>query len=120
VNPDLHIATLDGKTSELEMEVVVQPGRGYVPVEQRENEKLEIGMIAVDAIYTPMKLVNFEVKNARVGQITNFDQLILTLETDGTTDGKTAMDLAAKLLVEHFMKFTRDEMDAEPIAAPVN
>jgi DNA-directed RNA polymerase subunit alpha len=113
VNPDLHIATLDGKTSELEMEIVVQTGRGYVPVEQRENEKLEIGMIAVDAIYTPMKLVNFEVKNARVGQITNFDQLIMTLETDGTVDGKTALDVAAKLLVEHFMMFTTSEMEAE-------
>ncbi|MBX4205335.1 MAG: DNA-directed RNA polymerase subunit alpha [Candidatus Doudnabacteria bacterium] len=119
VNPELHIATIDGKSSELEMDVVVQTGRGYVPVEQRENEKLEIGMIAVDAIYTPMKLVNFEIKNARVGQITNFDQLTLTLETDGTTDGKTAMDVAAKLLVEHFMKFTSSEMDAVAEPAPV-
>jgi DNA-directed RNA polymerase subunit alpha len=117
-NPDLHVATLDGKGSELEMEIIVQTGRGYVPVEQRENEKLEIGMIAVDAIYTPMKLVNFEVKNARVGQITNFDQLVMTLETDGTTDGKTALDMAAKILVEHFLKFTTVEMDAvEPAPA---
>src|SRR4029079_9203499 len=118
VNPDLHIATLDGKTSELEMEVVVQPGRGYVPVEQRENEKLEIGMIAVDAIYTPMKLVNFEVKNARVGQITNFDQLTMTFETDGTVDGKTAMDAASRILVEHFMMFSQEQLDAEVPALP--
>ncbi|HEX5430155.1 MAG TPA: DNA-directed RNA polymerase subunit alpha [Patescibacteria group bacterium] len=119
VNGNLELATLDGKSSEFEMEAVIQTGRGYVPVEQRENEKLEIGMIAVDAIFTPMKLVNFEVKNARVGQITNFDQLILTLETDGTVDGKTAMDAAAKILVEHFMKFTRDEMDAQEPAVPL-
>lgn len=119
VNPDLHIATLDGKTSELEMEVIVSPGRGYVPVEQRENEKLEIGMIAVDAIYTPIKTVNFEVKNARVGQITNFDQLVMNIETDGTTDGKSAVDQSAKILVEHFMMFTQEQMDAEP-ALPLN
>ena len=121
INTDLHIATIDGKSSELEMEVVVQTGRGYVPVEQRENEKLEIGMIAVDAIYTPVKLVNFEVKNARVGQITNFDQLTMTLETDGTVDGKTAVDEASRILVQHFMLFSREEMDREPAlpAAPV-
>jgi DNA-directed RNA polymerase subunit alpha len=112
-NPDLHIATIDGKSSELEMEIIVQTGRGYVPVEQRENEKLEIGMIAVDAIYTPMKLVNFEVKNARVGQITNYDQLTMTLETDGTIDGKTAIDLASRVLVEHFSMFSREQIDAE-------
>ncbi len=117
VNPELHIATIDGKSSELEMEVVVQTGRGYVPVEQRENEKLEIGMIAVDAIYTPVKIVNFEVKNARVGQITNFDQLTLTLETDGTIDGKSAVDQASRILVEHFMMFTREEMEAQPAMA---
>ena len=116
VNPDLHLATIDGKSSELDMEVTVQTGRGYVPVEQRENEKHEIGVIAVDAIYTPMKLVNFEVKNARVGQITNFDQLTMTLETDGTIDGKTAVDTASKILVDHFTMFAKDAIDAE---APV-
>lgn len=120
VNPELHIATLDGKTSEFDMEIIVQTGRGYVPVEQRENEKLEIGMIAVDAIYTPVKIVNFEVRNARVGQITNFDQLTLTIETDGTVDGKTAVDQAAGILVEHFAMFTREQMDmVELPAAPV-
>lgn len=120
VNPELHIATLDGKTSEFDMEIIVQTGRGYVPVEQRENEKLEIGMIAVDAIYTPVKIVNFEVRNARVGQITNFDQLTMTIETDGTVDGKTAVDQAAGILVEHFAMFTREQMDmVEAPAAPV-
>lgn len=114
VNPNLHIATTDNKNSDLEMEVVVQSGRGYVPVEQRENEKLEIGMIAVDAIYTPVKTVNFEVKNVRVGQITNFDQLTMTIETDGTVNGKDAIDASAKILLEHFAMFTKDSMDALP------
>ncbi len=121
VNKDLHIATLDNKTADFEMEVIVQAGRGYVPVEQRENEKLEIGMIAVDAIYTPVRTVNFEVKNVRVGQITNFDQLTMTLETDGTTNGKDAIDASARVLLQHFSMFTKDSMDAqaELAAAPV-
>lgn len=113
VNPELHIATLDNKSADFEMEVVVQAGRGYVPVEQRENEKLEIGMIAVDAIYTPVKTVNFEVKNVRVGQITNFDQLTMTIETDGTVDGKTAIDSAAQILLSHFGMFTQESMEKE-------
>lgn len=117
VNPELHIATLDSKNSEFDMEVIVQSGRGYVPVEQRENEKLEIGMIAVDAIYTPVKTVNFEVKNIRVGQITNFDQLTMTLETDGTINGKDAIDASAKILLEHFSMFTKSSMEQE--ATPV-
>lgn len=102
INPDLHIATLDGKTSELVMEIIVQNGRGYVPVEARENEKLEIGTIAIDAIFTPMRNVNFEVENVRVGQMTNFDKLTITMETDGTINGREALDIASQILVEHF------------------
>ncbi|MBI4363690.1 MAG: DNA-directed RNA polymerase subunit alpha [Candidatus Doudnabacteria bacterium] len=111
VNPDLHIATLDNKSAELDMEIVVAAGRGYVPVEQREHEKLEIGMIAVDAIYTPVRNVNFDVRNVRVGQITNFDELVLTMETDGTVSGKDAIDQASKILVEHFRLFTKDNLE---------
>ena len=118
VNPELHIATLDNKTADFDMEIIVQPGRGYVPVEQRENEKLELGMIAVDAIYTPVKTVNFEVKNVRVGQITNFDQLTMTLETDGTVNGKDAIDASAQVLLNHFSMFTKTSMEAEA-PAPV-
>lgn len=118
VNPDLHIATLDNKSAELDMEVVVNTGRGYVPVEQRENEKLEIGMIAVDAIYTPMKTVNYEINNVRVGQITNYDELILSLETDGTIGGREAIDQASRILMDHFALFGRDNLEQSE-AAPV-
>lgn len=112
VNPDLHIATLDNKGAELEMEVLIGTGRGYVPVEQRENEKLEIGMIAVDAIYTPVKTVNFEIQNVRVGQITNFDQLTMTIETDGTINGKDAVDASARVLLEHFALLSSENLSA--------
>jgi DNA-directed RNA polymerase subunit alpha len=109
MNKDLHIATLDNKASDLDMEIIVQPGRGYVPVEMRENEKLEIGMIAVDAIYTPIKNINFEVTNTRVGQLTNFDKLTVTLETDGTITGEEALNIAALILVDHFRMLVTDE-----------
>ena len=111
INTDMHIATLDNKSSDFDMEVIVQSGRGYVPVEQREHEKLEIGMIAVDAIYSPLKMVNYEINNVRVGQITNYDELILTLETDGTIDGKDAIDQASRILIDHFSLFSKGNMD---------
>ena len=118
VNPNLHIATLDSKSAELDMEVVVTPGRGYVPVEQRENEKFEIGMIAVDAIYSPVRMVNYEVKSVRVGQITNYDELILTLETDGTLSGEDAIDQASFILMEHFALFAKTSLSKQEAAAP--
>src|SRR3989338_478375 len=120
VNPDLHIATLDNKSADLDMEVVVQAGRGYVPVEQRENEKLEIGMIAVDAIYTPVRTVNYDINNVRVGQITNYDELILTIETDGTITGKDAIDQAAVILMDHFALLGKNNLQAaSEMEAPV-
>lgn len=109
VNKDLHIATLDNKLAELDMEVVVQQGRGYVPVEARENEKLEIGMLGIDAIYTPIKSVYFDVTNVRVGQITNFDKLTLSMETDGTISGAEAINIASHILVDHFTMLFNDE-----------
>ncbi|MHB8871749.1 MAG: DNA-directed RNA polymerase subunit alpha [Candidatus Doudnabacteria bacterium] len=108
VNKDLYIATLDNKAAELDMELIVQQGRGYVPVEQRESEKLEIGMIAIDAIYTPIKNVNYEVQNVRVGQITNFDKLTITMETDSTINGQEALNIAAHILVDHFTMLVND------------
>ncbi len=109
INKDLHIATLDGKTADLDMEIIIQPGRGYVPVEARENEKLEIGMIAVDAIYTPVKNVNYEVSAIRVGQLTNWDKLTITLETDGSITGEEAMNISALILVDHFQLLVTDD-----------
>jgi DNA-directed RNA polymerase subunit alpha len=102
INKDLHLATLDNKNAEFDMELVVEQGRGYVPVEARENEKNEVGLLSIDAIYTPVKSVYFDVSNVRVGQLTNFDKLDINMETDGTITGKEAIDIAAKILVDHF------------------
>lgn len=114
VNPELKIATLDSKSGELYMELIVEQGRGYVPVEMGGGAaKHEIGMIAVDAIFTPMRNVNFEVVNVRVGQITNYDKLTITMETDGTITGREAMDIAAQILVDHFALLKTAEIDGE-------
>lgn len=120
INKDLVIATLDSKSAEFVMELVAERGRGYVPVEtrERESEKLEIGMIAVDAIYSPVRTVNFRVENVRVGQMTNFDKLTISMETDGTLGGREAMDMAAAILVEHFsLLLTNKAEDASEVSA---
>ncbi len=109
INKGLHIATLDNKASELDMELTVEQGRGYVPVEARENQKQEVGIMAIDAIYTPIKSVHFDVSNVRVGQRTDFDKLEIVMETDGGLTGQEAMDIAAHILVDHFtMMFSGD------------
>lgn len=102
VNPELVIAHLDSSKAKLEMELRIEQGRGYVPVESRGGEKLPVGMIAIDAIYTPIKRVRYSVANTRVGQMTNLDKLILEVETDGTISPREAVMQAAEILVGHF------------------
>ena len=101
-NPGLHIATLTDKSAELEMEITVAKGRGYVPTEERGKERGELGTIAVDALYSPIRSVGYRVEDVRVGQITNFDKLTLTIETDGTVDADEAIRSSAKILIDHF------------------
>jgi len=100
-NPELHIATITDENGELEMEIFCAKGRGFVTTEDRGKEK-EIGVIAIDSIFTPVRNVGYQVVDTRVGQITNFDKLILTVETDGTITAKDAIEQATKLLLEHF------------------
>jgi DNA-directed RNA polymerase subunit alpha len=102
VNTDQVIATLDNAKVKLGMEIKVEKGRGYVPVESRESEKLEVGMIAVDALYSPVARVRYNVENTRVGQMTDLDRLVMEIETDGTITPHEAIRQAADVLVEHF------------------
>jgi DNA-directed RNA polymerase subunit alpha len=102
VNPDQIIATLDNAKIKLGMEIKVEKGRGYVPVENREAEKLEVGMIAVDALYSPIQRVRYNVENTRVGQMTDLDRLNMEIETDGTITPHEAIRQAAEILVDHF------------------
>lgn len=101
VNKEATLATLS-KTGKLAIEIVVDKGRGYVPVEKRKDEKLPIGTIAVDSIFTPVKKVHYEIENTRVGAETDFDKLTLEITTDGSIDPEAALGKAAKILVEHF------------------
>ncbi len=100
VNPEQLICTLDSADAHLEMELVVETGKGYVPAESKEDAP--IGQIPVDAIYTPVQKVNYTVEHTRVGQMTNYDKIILQVWTDGTITPDDAMRQAAQVLVQHF------------------
>ena len=101
VNPDAHIATLTSKSASLEMEIRIERGVGYSTIESRKREKQEIGAIAVDAIFTPIKTINFEVEDMRVGDKTNYNRLKFDIETDGTITPAEALKNAADLFIEH-------------------
>lgn len=102
VNPTLLIATLTDKKAELEMEIFVKRGRGYVPVEERKGEKKEVGKILIDSIFSPIQSVGFKVENVRVEEKTNYDRLILPIETDGSITPLEAFISASLMLTEHF------------------
>lgn len=100
INPGLHIATLT-KSAPLKIEMEVARGRGYVPAERNKREGQPIGMIPLDSIFTPVRKVNFYVENTRVGQITDYDKLILELWTNGAIEPKEALLYASNILQRH-------------------
>jgi len=100
INPDLHLLTADSSDAEVDLEVVVEVGRGYSPGEERG--KLPIGEIPVDAIFSPVRKANYVVERARIGQATDYDRLLLDITTDGTMSPHDALSESAKILVQHF------------------
>lgn len=102
VNPEQYIAILTDKKAELQMDLVVERGIGYQPVEARQKEKVEIGTIALDAAFSPLRLVNFEVENMRVGDRTDFNRVRFHIETDGSISPRDAFSSAARILQEQF------------------
>ena len=102
VNPDQVIATITDKKTEFEMEIEIDKGLGYLPAEQRDREEREIGVIAIDAIYTPVKRVNYEVENMRVGKRTDFDKITLEVLTDGSITPEQAFQKSVSILVDQF------------------
>jgi DNA-directed RNA polymerase subunit alpha len=110
VNPDCHIATLTSKTAKLEMEILVEKGVGYLPRERKRKEKLEIGVIPVDAIFTPVKRVAMRTENMRVGERTDFDKLFLEIETDGTVTPEEAFLKACEILINQF-SFLKENLE---------
>jgi DNA-directed RNA polymerase subunit alpha len=118
LNPEHYIATLsrDGKLS---MELVVKMGRGYVPAERNKEETQPIGTIPIDAIFSPIKKVNYTVTNARVGQITDYDKLTLEVWTDGSLNPEEAIAHAAKILKDQLSIFyTFEEEEETEVAIP--
>jgi DNA-directed RNA polymerase subunit alpha len=99
VNPDLYLFTIDSADAGVEIEMTVESGRGYSPAEERG--RLSIGELPVDAIFSPVRRVNYAVEQARVGQMTNYDRLILEVWTDGTIRPNEALSQAAQILVTH-------------------
>lgn len=104
INPDHHIATLN-EDANVFMDLTVERGRGYEPSELKKDEVTQIGIIPIDSNYTPIRRVNWKVENTRVGQRTDYDRLILDVETDGSMPADEAVSLAAKVLTEHLNLF---------------
>ncbi len=102
INEDQHIATLTDKKTVMSMELEIEKGVGYVPVEQRRKDKLPIGVISIDAIFSPVKSVNFSVETMRVGEKIDFHKILMEVETDGSIDPEQALRDASVILLDHF------------------
>lgn len=107
IDPHHHIATLTDPKAQFKMDMWVDNGLGYAPVENREDKKSELGVIEIDAIFSPVRTVNFEVENMRVGQVTDYNQLILDIHTDGSISPEQAFHQASQILVDHFSILTQ-------------
>jgi len=101
INKDLVIATLTDSKAELKMEIIVDSGRGYVPKDQKKLENLEANAMVIDSIYSPVLNVGYKVEDVRVGQTTDYDKLIMTVETDGTISPKEAVEQATQILIDY-------------------
>jgi len=121
INPELHLLTLDSSDTELDIELVVEKGRGYSPTEERE--KLPIGQIPVDAIFSPVLKTSYTVERTRVGQVTDYDRVMLEIWTDGTIRPAEALSSAAQILVRHLTpigavsEVPAEELGVQPEAA---
>lgn len=114
LNSDLVIANL-ASDADLEIELRVGRGRGYVPAEEMTLEEEDINLIPIDAIFTPITSVRFNVENVRVGQRTDYEKLVMDVETDGSVNAKEALTLAGKILKDHIEKFITEKIE-EPFA----
>jgi DNA-directed RNA polymerase subunit alpha len=118
LNPDMHIATINGD-AKLKIEMRVSDGRGYVAAEQNKRDDDPVGTIPIDALFSPVTKVNYTVENARVGQRTDLDKLILDVWTDGSITVEDAVAYAAKLLSDHLGNFINFEGELEPVEESV-
>jgi len=120
LNPDQHIAELTTKSASLEIEMTVERGLGYVPREVHQKDKVEIGTIAVDAVFTPIRRANYEVENMRVGDRTDYNRLRLAIETDGTITPRAALEKAIEIMIHQLKAVIGfQEETTAPVAAAV-
>jgi DNA-directed RNA polymerase subunit alpha len=112
LNPEQVICELDKKVT-FEMEFTITKGRGYVPAEENESEDAPLGTIAIDSIFTPIKNVNYNIEDYRVGQKTDYEKLNLNITTDGSIEPKQALTEASKILIQHFMLFSDEKISLE-------
>lgn len=111
LNPDLHLATLTEKTAQLSLEVELEVGRGFVPSERNKSGDTPIGVILLDANFSPVTRVRYDVENTRVGQVTDFERLVMEIWTDGRTTPEKALDEAGFVLREHFGLLVKEGAD---------
>lgn len=115
INTDLVLATITEDSASLEMELTVRRGRGYTTSEDRANEEnRDLGTISIDALFSPVRNVGYRVENTRVGEITNYDRLIMNIETDGTITPKEAVEESAKILIDYFSILTNNQASSLP------
>lgn len=114
LNPDQKICTLS-KDSELEIELTCETGRGYIPAASAREKDLPIGVIPIDAIYSPVKKVSYKVEDTRVGQVTDYDKLLMTIQTDGTVSPEMAIGLSARILQDQLQLFITFEEDDDEV-----
>lgn len=117
ITSDAHIATLTSKSAELEIELTVERGLGFVAVELQKSEKLPIGTIALDAAFSPVVKANFTVENMRVGDRTDYNKLIISLTTDGSITPSSALHKASNILKDHFDKVSQIEVKDVEVSA---
>lgn len=118
LNPDLYIASLSDKNAELNIEIKIEKGLGYVPKEILQKDRTEIGHIALDAIFSPIRRVNYEVENMRVGDRTDFNKLKMFIETDGTLTAKEALEESINIMISQLkaiVGFKEPEIEVEEV-----
>ncbi|MEI7777429.1 MAG: DNA-directed RNA polymerase subunit alpha [bacterium] len=120
LNPEMHIAHLTDKSAELDMELVVERGLGYVTKEVLQKEKVDIGTITLDAIFTPIRRVSYEVENMRVGNRTDFNRLKMFIETDGTVAPKEALEKSIEIMITQLKAIVGFKEEEEEIQAPIS
>lgn len=113
VNPNLKIATLTDKNVEVQMEITIGRGRGYVPASEKDTRGCDLGTIAIDSLYTPIRDVGYDVEMTRVGDVTDYEKLTVTVATNGTLTPKTAIHQAVRILIDHFTLLSEVAGDEE-------